>query len=150
DHAAIGAATEEDSLAPLVNAVLGGELARIGGEVRRMRELALNPLGVVLALERRAAQLAQIAAKLGPQGRIQALSPAEKLQLGIFFREERAITQQFERWMRPAGRAGGETRLDRLIARLAMLHRTLLANSQAAELLLAQELAEIGRFAAKR
>lgn len=150
DHAAIGAATEEDSLSPLVNAVLGGELARIGGEVRRMRELALNPLGVVLALERRAAQLAQIAAKLGPQGRIQALSPAEKLQLGIFFREERAITQQFERWMRPAGRAGGETRLDRLIARLAMLHRTLLANSQAAELLLAQELAEIGRFAAKR
>jgi DNA polymerase-3 subunit delta len=31
-----------------------------------------------------------------------------------------------------------------------MLHRTLLAHSQAAELLLAQELAEIGRFAAKR
>jgi DNA polymerase-3 subunit delta len=30
------------------------------------------------------------------------------------------------------------------------LHRTLLANSQAAELLLAQELTEIARFAAKR
>ena len=42
------------------------------------------------------------------------------------------------------------TRLDRLIPRLAELHRTLLANSQAAELLLTQELAEIARYAAKR
>ena len=40
--------------------------------------------------------------------------------------------------------------LDRLIPRLVQLHRTLLANSQIAELLLAQELAEIARFAAKR
>lgn len=34
--------------------------------------------------------------------------------------------------------------------RLTALHRNMIANSQAAELLLAQELAEIGRFAAKR
>ena len=39
DHAAIGAATEEDGFAPLVNAVLGGELGRISGEIRRIREL---------------------------------------------------------------------------------------------------------------
>ncbi|TAD83382.1 MAG: DNA polymerase III subunit delta, partial [Sphingomonadales bacterium] len=49
-----------------------------------------------------------------------------------------------------ATRGGRETRLDRLIPRLTVLHRSLLANSQAAELLLAHELAEIGRFAAKR
>ncbi|MCZ8368780.1 MAG: DNA polymerase III subunit delta [Porphyrobacter sp.] len=150
DHAAIGASTEEDGFAPLVNAVLGGELGRIGGEVRRMRELGLNPVGVALALERRAAQLAQIAAKIGTNGRIPSLGQGEKMQLGIFFREERAITQQFERWTMPAGRGSRETRLDRLIPRLTALHRSLLANSQAAELLLAQELAEIGRFAAKR
>lgn len=150
DHAAIGAATEEDGFAPLVNAVLGGELNRIGGEVRRLRELGLNPVGVALALERRAAQLAQIAAKIGPGGRIQSLGPGDKMQLGIFFREERAITQQFERWSLPAARGSRETRLDRLIGRLTQLHRTLLANSQSAELLLAQELAEISRFAARR
>ncbi len=150
DHAAIGAATEEDGFAPLVNAVLGGELGRIGGEVRRLRELGLNPVGVALALERRAAQLAQIAAKIGPGGRIQSLGPGDKMQLGIFFREERAITQQFERWSLPAARGSRETRLDRLIGRLTQLHRTLLANSQSAELLLAQELAEISRFAARR
>lgn len=150
DHAAIGASTEEDGFAPLVNAVLGGELGRIGGEVRRMRELGLNPVGVALALERRAAQLAQIAARIGTNGKIPSLGPGEKMQLGIFFREERAIIQQFERWTQPAARGSRETRLDRLVPRLMQLHRTLLANSQAGELLLAQELAEIARFAAKR
>ena len=150
DHAAIGAACEEDGFAPLVNAVLGGELGRVGGEIRRMRELGLNPVGVALALERRAAQLAQIAARIGTTGRIPSLGPGEKMQLGIFFREERAITQQFERWTQPAARGSRQTRLERLIPRLTALHRSLLANSQAAELLLAQELAEIARFAAKR
>lgn len=150
DYAAIGAATEEDGFAPLVNAVLGGELGKLSGEIRRMRELGLNPVGVALALERRAAQLAQIAAKIGPSGRIPSLGQGEKMQLGIFFREERAITQQFERWMMPASRGNPGTRLDRLVPRLVALHRTLIANSQAAELLLASELAEIGRFAAKR
>jgi DNA polymerase-3 subunit delta len=150
DHAAIGAATEEDGFAPLVNAVLGGETAKIAGEVRRMRELGLNPVGVALALERRAAQLAQIAAHLGPRGAFEQIDKVAELRLGIFFREKRDIAHQYRRWTQPAARGSAETRLDRLIPRLTALHRNLLANSQAAELLLAQELAEIGRFAAKR
>ncbi|MDC8753636.1 DNA polymerase III subunit delta [Erythrobacter sp. sf7] len=150
DHAAIGAATEEDGFAPLVNAVLGGELNRVSGEVRRMRELGLNPVGLALALERRAAQLAQITAYLGPRGAFDRLDKGEQARLGIFFKEARDIRQQLDRWRQPATRGSRETRLDRLIPRLAELHRTLLANSQAAELLLAQELAEIARFAAKR
>lgn len=150
DHAAIGAATEDDGFTPLVNAVLGGELGRVGGEIRRLRELGLNPVGVALALERRAAQLAQIAARIGPRGKIPSLGPGEKMQLGIFFREERQIIQQYERWTQPATRGAPELRLNRLIGRLMRLHRVLLANSQAAELLLAQELAEIARYAARR
>jgi DNA polymerase-3 subunit delta len=150
DHAAIGAATEEDGFAPLVNAVLGGETAKLAGEIRRMRELGLNPVGVALALERRAAQLAQIAAKIGAGGRIQSLGQGEKMSLGIFFREERAIIQQYERWLLPAARGSRESRLDRLVPRLTALHRNLLANSQSAELLLAKELSDIGRYAAKR
>ncbi|WP_026091919.1 DNA polymerase III subunit delta [Porphyrobacter sp. AAP82] len=150
DHAAIGAATEEDGFAPLVNAVLGGETGKIAGEVRRMRELGLNPVGVALALERRAAQLAQIAAYLGPRGAFEQIDKGAEMRLGIFFREKRDIQNQFKRWLQPAARGSRETRLDRLIPRLTALHRSLIANSQAAELLLAQELAEIGRFAAKR
>ncbi|WDA42479.1 DNA polymerase III subunit delta [Erythrobacter sp. BLCC-B19] len=150
DHAAIGAATEEDGFAPLVNAVLGGELGKVASEIRRMRELGLNPVGVALALERRAAQLAQIAAYLGPRGNFDSIDKGAEMRLGIFFKEKRDIANQFKRWTMPAARGSQETRLDRLIPRLAALHRSLLANSQAAELLLAQELAEIVRFAAKR
>ena len=150
DHAAIGAATEEDGFAPLVNAVLGGELGKIAGEIKRMRELGLNPVGVALALERRAAQLAQIAAYLGPRGNFDQIDKGAEMRLGIFFKEKRDIGNQFKRWTLPAARGSGETRLDRLIPRLTALHRSLLANSQSAELLLAQELAEIARFAAKR
>jgi DNA polymerase-3 subunit delta len=150
DHAAIGAATEEDGFAPLVNAVLGGETGRIGSEVRRLRELGLNPVGVALALERRAAQLAQIAAFLGPRGQFDQIDKGAEMRLGIFFKEKRDIANQFKRWNQPAARGSRETRLDRLIGRLIALHRTLIANSQAAELLLAQELTEIARFAAKR
>ena len=150
DYAAIGAATEEDGFAPLVNAVLGGELPRVSGEIKRMRELGLNPVGLALALERRAAQLAQIMAYIGPRGQFDRIDKGAEMRLGIFFKEKRDIRQQFERWRQPAARGARETRLDRLIPRLTELHRTLLANSQAAELLLAQELAEIARYAARR
>jgi DNA polymerase-3 subunit delta len=150
DYAAIGAATEEDGFAPLVNAVLGGELSRVSGEIRRMRELGLNPVGLALALERRAAQLAQIMAYLGPRGAFDRIDKGAEMRLGIFFKEKRDIRLQYDRWRQPAQRGGTDTRLDRLIPRLTQLHRTLLANSQAAELLLAQELAEIARYAARR
>ncbi|MEM1053463.1 MAG: DNA polymerase III subunit delta [Pseudomonadota bacterium] len=142
DYAEIGAPTEDDGFGPVVNTVLGGELGKLTGEIRRMKELGLNPVGLLLALERRAAQLAQITAKLGPRGNFDKLGKGEKAQLGIFWKEEREIRQQLSRW--PG------TKLNRLIPRLTALHQSLLANSQTAELLLAQNLAEITRFAAKR
>ncbi|MEO1730464.1 MAG: DNA polymerase III subunit delta [Pseudomonadota bacterium] len=142
DFALIGAATEEDGFQPLVNAVLGGELGKLSRELHRMRELGLNPVGLLLAVERRATQLAQITAQLGPRGNFDNLNKGEKARLGIFWREERDIRQQIARW--------NQRKLERLISRLVALHRSLLANSQAAETLLAQELAEIARFASRR
>lgn len=142
DYAQIGASTEEDGFQPLVNAVLGGETGKLGRELHRMRELGLNPVGLLLAIERRAAQLAQITARLGPRGSLETMNRGEKAQLGIFWKEEREIRAQLARWPRK--------KLERLIPRLVALHRALLANSQSAETLLAQELAEITRFAARR
>lgn len=150
DYAAIGASSEDDGFIPLVNAVLGGETSHLSRELARMREVGLNPVGLVLALERRAAQLAQIAARIGPGGSLDRLSRGEEAQLGIFFREKAAIRQQYACWVRPIARGSGETRLDRLIERLVALHRQLLQSSQSADLLLAHDLAQIARFAARR
>ena len=107
-----------------------------------MHDLGLNPVGLLLAIERRAAQLARISSKLGARGSLDQLGKGEKAQLGIFWREERDIRTQLTRWR--------HRKLDRLIPRLVDLHRQLLSNSQSAELFLAQELAAIARFAARR
>jgi DNA polymerase-3 subunit delta len=142
---AIGAKTEEDGFTALVNAVLGGERAKIPGELKRMRELGLNPVGLLLAIERRAAQLAGLAAKLGPgQGRgggdVAALMKAEVAARRVFWKDERDLGAQLRHWR--------GKRLERLVDKLVGLHRALLANSQDAELLLSQGLAEIARAAA--
>lgn len=139
---AVGAKTEEEGFMPLVNAVLSGETGKLGDELRRMRETSMNPVGLLLALERRAAQLASLAARLGPRGDVNALLEAEKRARRIFWRDERDLSVQLRRWR---GR-----KLDRLVTRLMELHRALLTNNQSAELLLAQGLAEIARAAAPK
>lgn len=138
---AIGATTEEDGFAPLVNAVLSGDARAIPAEFRRMRELSLNPVGLLLAFERRAAQLAQLASRLGRSERIASFIEAEKSARRVFFRDADDLKAQLAHWR--------GKRLDRLVRRLSETHRALLSNSQAAETLLAQELAEIARNALK-
>lgn len=138
----IGAKTEDDGFMPVVNAVLSGDSNKLQAELRRMHELSLNPVGLLLAFERRAAQLAQLAARIGPRGDINTAIQAEKRARRIFWKDERDLSVQIRRWRGP--------RLDRLVARLVELHRDLLHNSQASELLLAQGLAEIARAAAPK
>lgn len=140
--AAIGAATEEDGFMPIVNAVLAGDRGKLAGEIGRMRELSLNPVGLLLAFERRAAQLAQLAAKLGRGGNIRSLLEQEKRARRIFWKDERDLEVQLRKWRGPD--------IDRLVAKLTEMHRSLLANSQAGEVLLAQGLTEIARRAALR
>lgn len=139
---AIGARTEDDGFMPLVNAVLAGETGKLGRELRRMHELGLNPVGLLLAFERRAAQLAGLAARLGPRGDINALLDAEAAARRVFWKDKRDLGEQLRRWR---GR-----KLARLTGRLIEMHRALLTSSQNAELLLAQGLTEIARAAAAR
>ncbi len=143
DHLdAIAATTDEDGFMPLVNAVLSGNVARLDSELRRMRELRINPVGLLLAVERRAVQLVKIVAALGPGGSLDRLDRGQQARLGIFWRDARDIREQLKLWPR--------VKLDRLVQRLTHIHRDLLANSQFADTLLAQELVEITRYAAKR
>lgn len=139
---AVGASTEDDGFMPLVNVVLSGETGRLAGELKRMRDLSLNPVGLLLALERRAAQLAQLSVRLGERGDIAGLLEAETRARRVFFRDKRDLAVQLRRWQ---GR-----RLERLVRRLMGLHASLLSNNQTAEIVLAQGLAEIARAAAPR
>lgn len=141
DLDAIGATSEEDGVATLVNAVLAGQSARVGAEIVRMKQLGLNPVGTLLAVERRAAQLARISAALGNR-QYRDLDKGEKARMGIFWKEEREIAEQVQRWRGP--------KLDRLTMGLTRLHRDLLTNSQASELLLAQGLTSLAQLAARR
>ncbi|MEO6093654.1 MAG: DNA polymerase III subunit delta [Novosphingobium sp.] len=139
---AISARTEEDGFAPLVNAVLGGATARLPDELRRMAELGLNPVGVLLACERRAAQLTALAARLGSSRDARSLIDAEAAAKRIFWKDKGDVLHQLQLWR---GRP-----LERLVAKLVGLHSHMLSDSQNAELLLAHGLAEVARVAAKR
>ena len=139
--AAIGAATEEDGFMPLVNAVLAGEARRIPGELRRMREMGLNPVGLLLAFERRAAQLGQLAARMERSRDIAGMLEAEVAARRVFWKDKRDLAVQLGKWR--------GARLERLVRRIFQLHQQLLANSQMAELILAQGLADITRAAAR-
>ena len=134
---AVGAPCEDDGFAPLVDAVLGGDASRIGPELHRMRELSLNPVGTLLAVERRAALLAKIAAR----GSGRAPDKSELQKLGVFWRDQQAVLRQAAVWR--------GARLARLADRLVDLHRRLFADNRGAELLLAQGLTAIARQAAR-
>lgn len=142
DLDAVGAACEDDGFMALVNAVLGGETARLRAELRRMHEQGINPVGLLLAFERRAAQLAQLAARMGPHGNVRQFIEAESNARRVFWKDSRDLIQQLSIWR--------GKRLARLVDRLIDLHRQLLASSQSAELLLAHGLADIARAAATR
>lgn len=139
---AIGATTDEDGFMPLVNAVLSGDSGKLGGELKRMKDMSLNPVGLLLAFERRTAQLAQLAAQLGPRGDVETLLEAEVRARRVFFRDKRELAAQLRIWR---GR-----RLERLVEKQVALHRALMANTQSSELLLAHGLAEITRAAGAR
>lgn len=134
---AIGAVSEDDSFMPLVNAVLGGDVKRLSGELARLRELGLNPVGLLLAFERRATQLVQLASRLGTRNDIDAFVNEER----VFFRDRTDLTNQLRRWR--------GARLGKLCDRLSTLHCTLMEDNRNGELVLAQGLAQIARSASR-
>lgn len=139
DLDAVGASTEDDDFAPLVDAVLGGRREAIAPELRRLRELGLNPVGLLLAFERRAAQLAGLHARFGRGADIDGFLKAEAGARRIFWKDQAVLATQLRIWR--------GLRLERLVARLIALHQKLLANSRDSELLLADGLLTLTRIA---
>lgn len=138
---AIAAVSEDDGFMPLVNTVLAGDTTRLSAELSKIQELELNPVGLLLAFERRAAQLAQLSGRMRGRGDINAFLEQEMAARRVFFRDKPDLAHQLKRWR---GR-----KLGRLIERLMVLHRQLLADNRNSELVLSQGLAEIARAAAR-
>jgi DNA polymerase-3 subunit delta len=139
DFAAVGAGVEDDGFATLVKAVLGGESARVPQELQRMAEMDLNPVGVILAFERRVAQLVQLAGRMKSGTELRSFMEAERAAHRVFFKDVADITAQLQIWR--------GVRLERLARRVTQLHRTLIEDNRSALLVLSQALAEIARAA---
>ncbi|GMN13357.1 DNA polymerase III subunit delta [Altererythrobacter sp. MTPC7] len=137
----IGAKTEEDGFMPIVNVALSGRPGALPAEIARMEATGTNPVTVLLAIERRVAQLSQLAARLGRNNDVSGFVAAEKQARRIFFKEARDIEEQLTTWR--------GANLDRLVARLTALHRKMLSNSQQAGTLLRHELTHIARVGAR-
>lgn len=135
----IAAKTEDDDFGPLVDAVLSGRRNEIAPQLRRMHELGINPVGLLLAFERRAAQIASLHARFGNNGDFGAFMEAEVRARRVFWKDKAVLGDQMRLWR--------GVRLERLVARLVELHRQLLANSQESELLLSNGLLGIARSA---
>ena len=139
DLDAIGASTSDDDFGPIVDTVLGGRRERLGEELARMRTMQISPVGLLLALERRAAQLAGLASRMNPGENVARFIDAEANARRVFWRDKAVLSEQLRNW--------NGARLERLGQRLLALHQLMLANSVDAELFLAQELATITRLA---
>jgi DNA polymerase III subunit delta len=139
DLDAIGAPTEDDDFGPLVDTVLGGRREALPAQLKRMREMGMNPVGLLLAFERRAAQLAGLNARMGGSRDVSGFLKGEAAARRIFWKDQSALTVQLQIWR--------GKRLERLVARLIALHQSLLSHSQDAELLLAEGLTTIARIA---
>ena len=141
DLAAIGTQAGDDSMAPIVNATLGGATDRLRHELPRLASGDINPVGLLLAFERRAVQLAQLAARMGPGGNVQTFIEHEAQAKRIFFKDKGDLMLQLHKWR--------GARLERLLRRLAALHCAMLNDSVGAQLRLQQALAELARAAAR-
>ncbi|MEW9854574.1 DNA polymerase III subunit delta [Novosphingobium sp. M1R2S20] len=139
DLDAIAAHASDDDFGPLVDAVLGGRRAVLTAELARMRATQINPVGLLLALERRTAQLSALAARLAPGDNLARFLDNEANARRIFWRDKAVLAEQLRNWR--------GARLERLAQRLMALHQAMLRNSVDSELFLTQELAIITRMA---
>ncbi|TCD06542.1 DNA polymerase III subunit delta [Erythrobacteraceae bacterium CFH 75059] len=138
----IAAVTADDSVQPVVDAVLGGKVGRLADELGRLASQQLGAVTVLLALERRVAQLERIARETAAGRPLAQALEAEQKARRLFWRDRGAVEAQARRWP-PA-------EIARLVERVALLHRAMLTDSRAASVLLRQELAMIARAAARR
>jgi DNA polymerase III subunit delta len=136
---ALSAETGEENVQELVNQVLSGKVRNLGNMLAISRQMGVDSIRIIRAMQRRAVMLAGLRAKVdngSTPGAVVRATPA------IFFKEKDDVVSQLERW--PSKRLAGlnghlldiEQRLMRVKAELGIV-------------ILEQEMTRIARAAAR-
>jgi len=136
---ALSADNPDSDVAPLVNAVLGGDLKRMHKELGRLAESGTAMASVLRPLLGRAMLVANIRADFDGSGRLEAA--VEGMGKAVFWKEKPAVTRQVRLWD-----ADG---IARAIQRLSHAERASRSGRGMGDLLVQHELLAIARQAAR-
>lgn len=137
---ALSAETGEENVSGLINQVMGGELRGTGRELAAARDMGVDAIRIVRALQRRVSLLASLRAKVDNGANPGAVVKATR---SIFFKEADDFVKQLSRW--PAVRlAGLNGHLLDVEAKLMSVREGL------GSVILEEELIRIARAAARR
>ena len=136
---ALSADNPDTEVAPLVNAVLGGDLKAMHRELTSLSEVGASMASVIRPLLTRAMLLANIRADFDSSGRLEgAVEAAGK---AVFWKEKGVVTRQVRLW--------DATGIARVIQRLAQAERATRSGRGTGDLLVRHELLTIARQAAR-
>ena len=99
---ALSAETGEENVSGLVNQVMGGELRGTGRELASARDMGVDAIRVVRALQRRVALLSSMRAKVDNGSNAGAVVKATR---SVFYKEADDFVKQLGRW--PSARLAG-------------------------------------------
>ncbi len=137
---ALSAETDEEDISGLINQVMGGNLRGLGIELQQAREVGLDGIRIVRAMQRRVAMLAGLRAKADKGGSISQIVESNR---AIFFKERDEFVRQLGRWP--------SNRLAALNSHLLMVEAQLMSVKEGlGSVILEQELTRVARAAARR
>ncbi len=137
---ALSAETGEENVGALIHQVMGGNVRATGVELKQARDMGLDAIRIVRAMQRRVTMLAGLRAKLDKGSSATKLVEATR---SIFFKEREDFIRQLARWPSP--------NLAALNSHLVSLEQQLMsAREGLANIILEQELTRISRAAARR
>jgi DNA polymerase III subunit delta len=136
---ALSAETGEENVQDLVNQVMSGNLKNLGAELTLSRQMGVDAIRIVRAMQRRAVILA------GLRGQVNGnMSPADVVEKtrSIFWKERKDFTDQLGRWQ--------SSRLAGLNGHLLDIEQRLMSvKAELGTVILEQELTKIARAAAR-
>ncbi len=136
---ALSAETGEENVQALVNQVMSGNLKKLGAEITTSRQMGVDAIRVVRAMQRRVVTLAGLRAQVDGNA-----SPADVVSKtrSIFWKERGDFTDQLGRWQ--------SSRLAGLNGHLLDIEQRLMSmKAEAGVVILEQELTKIARAAAR-